>query len=185
MHEDEEIRRLLGDAAPRGVVESMPGLLVAAREFAARSWDDRATPPDDPLEKRFGPVHIVVSRRWMPQPPDPRRLAWFVDDLAMLTFGAMAGAHHTPTLAEYVDQRGGVTHDGYYRFGAARLEHASGLEAWELGEMAPQLPGRPVRYLRLLRTRRAILVLGVEAAGQIPGSVGGAFAATFQSLWVD
>ena len=102
-----------------------------------------------------------------------------------LSFQAMAGAHHTPTLAEYVEQRGAVTQDGYYRFGAAPLTHASGLEAWEVGEIAPQLAERPVRYLRFLRGRRAILVLSVEAAGHVPSSIGAPFASVFQSLRLD
>ncbi len=185
MHEDSEIRRLFGEGANRAVVESMPGLLAAARDFAGRTWDLEAEPPDDPLEKRFGPVRLVVSRRWMPQPPDPRRMAWLIDERAMLAFQAMAGAHHTPSLADYVDQRGAVTHDGYYRFGAAPLPHATGLEAWEVGETAPHLADRPVRYLRLLRGRRAILVLSIEAAGHVPSSVGAPFAAAFQSLRLD
>lgn len=183
MHEDSEIRRLLGDTASRGVVESMPGLLVAAREFAARAWTPVAF--EDPLEKRFGPVHLVVSRRWMPQPPDPRRLAWLVEDRGVLTFQAMAGASQTPALEAYVEQRGGVTQDGYYRFGAAPLSHPSGLDAYELGEIAPHLSGRPVRYVRLIRSRRAILFLSVEAAGSVLPTIGAAFATVFHSIRVD
>ncbi len=185
MHEDSEIRRLLGDTASRAVLESMPGLLVAARAFAERDWDSGASPPADPLERRFGPVGLVISRRWMPQPPDPRRLAWLVDDHAMITLSAMAGATHTPTLEAYLEQRGGVTQDAYYRVGAAELHHASGFASVELGEMAPQLPDQPLRYLRLLRLRRAILLLSVEAPGSIPDSIGQAFAAAYHSLRLD
>ncbi|MBX3276157.1 MAG: hypothetical protein KF729_38245 [Sandaracinaceae bacterium] len=186
MHEDDdEIRRLLGDGASRGVVESMPELLTAARGFAARAWDAQARPPDDPLEKRFGPVHFVISRRWVPQPPDPRRLAWRVEDRALLWFEAMAGARSTPSLEAYLAQRGAVTQDGYYRFGLAPLSHHSGLDACELGEIAPQLAERPMRYVRLLRARRTILALTVEASGGVSSNVGVPFAAVFHSLWVD
>jgi len=184
MHEDSEIRRLLGDTVSRAVLESMPGLLVAARTFAARSWDSAAQPPADPLERRFGPVGLTISRRWMPQPPDPRRLAWLVEDSAMITLSAM-GSKNTPTLEAYLDQRGAVTHDGYYRIGARELYHPSGMNGRELGETAPQLPERPIRYLRLLRMRRAILMLSVEASGSLPESIGAAFASAFHSIRVE
>jgi len=182
VHEDSEIRRLLGDAATRAVTESMPGLLVAARAFSSRTWDAELSPHEDPLERRFGPVHMIVSRRWMPQPPDERRLAWKVEDHAVISLAAMAGSHHTPSLEEYLEQRGGVTQDGYYRFGAAPLTHATGFTCWELGETAPQLPGQPTRFLRMMRGKRSIIVLSVEAQGAILPSVGLGFAASFHSI---
>lgn len=182
MHEDSEIRRLLGDAAYGAVTESFPGLLVAAKAFGDRPWDASASPPGDAAERRFGPVRVIVPRSWRPEPPDPRRLAWTLADEANVTLEAMAGARSTPSLADYVEHRGGVTHDGYYRFGAAPLSHASGMPAFEIGETAPQVHGRPVRYIRLLRSRRAILLFTVRAPGEIPDPVGAEFAAAFHTI---
>jgi len=182
VHEDSEIRRLLGNAAYGAVTESMPGLLVAAKGFGDRQWDASASPPGDSAERRFGPVRVIVPRHWRPEPPDPRRLAWTLPDGATITLQAMAGARTTPTLEAYVEQRGGVTHDGYYRFGAAPLVHASEMPAFEIGESAPQAHGRPVRFIRLLRSRRAILLFTVEAAGGIGDEVGAEFAAAFHSI---
>lgn len=182
MHEDSEIRRLLGDAAYGAVTESMPGLLVAAKGFAGRQWDASASPPGDSAERRFGPVRVIVPRTWRPEPPDPRRLSWALPDGAKVTLEAMAGTRSTPALDSYVERRGGVTHDGFYRFGAAPLTHASGMPSFEIGESAPQAHGRPVRFVRLLRSRRAILLFTVEAAGGISDAVGAEFAAAFHSI---
>lgn len=166
-------------------MESMPGLAVAARAFTERRWDADASPPGDPIELRFGPVRLIVPRSWDAQPHDPRSLSWIVEGAAVVSLAAMAGSRSTPPLGEYVDQRGPVTQDGYYRFGSAVLTHPSGLPCCELGEVIPHHPHRPTRFLRMMRTRRAILVLKIDAEGAVSPSVGASFAASFDSVRVD
>lgn len=185
MHEDSEIRRLLGDTVGKAVMESMPGLATAATAFSEREWDAQASPPADPVERRFGPVRLIVPRSWAMQPEDPRQLRWLVEERAAVSLAAMAGSRSTPSLEEYLEQRGPLTQDGYYRFGAATLTHPSGFACCELAEIVPHQRLRPTRFLRMMRIRRAIVVFKVDIEGAMPPSIGATFAAAFRTIRVD
>lgn len=180
----DEIRAEINDAAKSAVDRALPGVLAASVAYQKRTWDQRARPPVTPVEHRMGPVSITVPGRWHQEPEDQRGIAWWIDDCVTVSISAMSATRRVPALDDYFEGRGGVTGDGYFRIGTQPLDHPSGLPAGEVGELVPNNPARPIRYLRCLGHSSMLVILKLDTDGDVPEQIGSEFAYAFSTVKV-
>jgi hypothetical protein len=172
----------LREAVARATDAAMPAILETATRASKRRWDDDAVAPSIPVEHVLGGLRITVPGRWQQEPPDPRGIAWVIDEGAVVSLTGMGFEKRVPTPMEYVEARPVVAGDGYMRVTVAELPHPTGHAAAEVIECHTGDPRRPVRVLRVLHHPDMLLILKMDADGWFPARAGAEFAHAFRTI---
>jgi hypothetical protein len=161
---------------------AVPVIIEMAARVRARTWDADAAPPRMPVEHVLGGLRITVPGRWRQEPPDPRGVAWAIDEQAMVSLTGLGFEKRVPTPTDYLQARPVVSDDGFMRVALNPLSHPVGQPAAEIVECAAADPRRPLRVLRVLYHPQMLLILKLDTDGWVADRLGAELAHAFTTI---